>query len=174
MWTPVVANQVPKSENKKVDALSKIASTSFAHLTKKVLVEELKEKSINEAEVLAVVEEEGDTWMTPIYNYLTKETLPAEKEKARAVRRKSGRKRIFTKGRKTKQKQTKPSTDLERARKIEAKGTKRLKTVLKRQFPDRHDNVCAFNEVKTKSKSTPGYGIGKGVEKRTRNPIMIK
>ncbi|GJS19662.1 reverse transcriptase domain-containing protein [Tanacetum coccineum] len=42
--------QVPRSENKKADALSKIASTSFAHLTKQVLVEELKEKSINEAE----------------------------------------------------------------------------------------------------------------------------
>ncbi|GJU33467.1 reverse transcriptase domain-containing protein [Tanacetum coccineum] len=53
--------QVPRSENKKADALRKIASTSFAHLTKQVLVEELVEKSINEAEVLAVVEEEGDT-----------------------------------------------------------------------------------------------------------------
>nr|GEY89714.1 reverse transcriptase domain-containing protein [Tanacetum cinerariifolium] len=78
--------QVPKSENKKADALSKIASTSFTHLTKQVLVKELKEKSINEAEVLAVVGEEKDTWMTPIYNYHTGETLPAEKEKARAVR----------------------------------------------------------------------------------------
>ncbi|GJR83957.1 reverse transcriptase domain-containing protein [Tanacetum coccineum] len=57
--------QVPRSENKKADALSKIASTSFAHLSKQVLVEELKEKSINEKEVLAVVEEEGHTWMTP-------------------------------------------------------------------------------------------------------------
>ncbi|GKF36750.1 reverse transcriptase domain-containing protein, partial [Tanacetum coccineum] len=83
--------QVPRSENKKADALSKIASTSFAHLTNQVLVEELKEMSINEAEVLAVVEEEGDTRMTPIYNYFTEETLPAEKEKARAMRRKSGR-----------------------------------------------------------------------------------
>ncbi|GJW76281.1 hypothetical protein Tco_0137963 [Tanacetum coccineum] len=83
--------QVPISENKKVDALSKIAPTSFAHLTKQVLVEELKDKSINEAEVLAVVEEEGDTWMTPIYKYLTEETLPTEKEKARAIRCKSGR-----------------------------------------------------------------------------------
>ncbi|GJS51747.1 reverse transcriptase domain-containing protein [Tanacetum coccineum] len=46
--------QVPRSENKKADALSKIASTSFAHLSKQVLVEELKEKSINEKEVLAV------------------------------------------------------------------------------------------------------------------------
>ncbi|GJR32148.1 hypothetical protein Tco_1108380 [Tanacetum coccineum] len=77
------------SENKKADALSKIASTSFAHLTKQVLVEVLKEKSINESEVLTVVEEEGNTWMTPIYEYLTEEILPAEKKKARAVRLKS-------------------------------------------------------------------------------------
>ncbi|GKD72126.1 reverse transcriptase domain-containing protein, partial [Tanacetum coccineum] len=83
--------QVPRSENKKADALSKITSTSFAHLSKQVLVEELIEKSINEVEVLAVVEEEGDTWMTPIYEYLTEETLPAEVNKARAVRRKSQR-----------------------------------------------------------------------------------
>ncbi|GJW74190.1 reverse transcriptase domain-containing protein [Tanacetum coccineum] len=55
--------QVPRSENKKADALSKIASTSFAHLSKQVLVEELKEKSINE-------------------------TLPADVKEARAVRRK--------------------------------------------------------------------------------------
>ncbi|GJV89181.1 reverse transcriptase domain-containing protein [Tanacetum coccineum] len=83
--------QVPRSENKKADALSKIASTSFAHLTKQVLFEELNEKFINKAEVLAVVEEEEDTWMTLIYSYLTEETLFAEKEKARAIQRKSGR-----------------------------------------------------------------------------------
>ncbi|GJR42486.1 reverse transcriptase domain-containing protein [Tanacetum coccineum] len=83
--------QVPRSENKRADALSKIASTSFAHLTKQVPVEELKEKSINKVEVLAVVEEEGNTWMTPIYNYLTEETLPTKKEKARAIRCKSRR-----------------------------------------------------------------------------------
>ncbi|GKA20128.1 reverse transcriptase domain-containing protein [Tanacetum coccineum] len=55
--------QVPRSENKKADALSKIASTSFAHLSKQVLVEELNEKSINE--VLAIVEEERHTWIVP-------------------------------------------------------------------------------------------------------------
>ncbi|GJR55328.1 reverse transcriptase domain-containing protein [Tanacetum coccineum] len=53
--------QVPRGENKKVDALNKMASTSFAHLSKQVLVEELKEKSIDEREVLAVVEEEERT-----------------------------------------------------------------------------------------------------------------
>ncbi|GJY88364.1 reverse transcriptase domain-containing protein [Tanacetum coccineum] len=83
--------QVPRSENKKVNALSKIASTSFTHLSKQVLVEELKEKSINEKEILAIVEEEGNTWMTPICEYLTKEILPADKKKARAIRHKAVR-----------------------------------------------------------------------------------
>ncbi|GJX72513.1 reverse transcriptase domain-containing protein [Tanacetum coccineum] len=80
--------QIPRSENKKADALSKIASTSFAHLSKQVLVEELKEKSISEVEVLVVVEEERDTWMTPIFKYLAEETLPTDIKKARAIRRK--------------------------------------------------------------------------------------
>ncbi|GJT16299.1 reverse transcriptase domain-containing protein [Tanacetum coccineum] len=52
--------QIHRNENKKADALSKIASTSFAHLSKQVLDKELKEKSISEVEILAVLEE-GDT-----------------------------------------------------------------------------------------------------------------
>nr|GEU58795.1 reverse transcriptase domain-containing protein [Tanacetum cinerariifolium] len=83
--------QVPRSENKKADTLNKITSTSFAHLSKQVLVEELKEKSINELIVLAMVEDEGDTWMTLIYEHLIEETPPAEVNKVRAVRRKSQR-----------------------------------------------------------------------------------
>ncbi|GKE27712.1 reverse transcriptase domain-containing protein [Tanacetum coccineum] len=83
--------QVPKSKNKKADALSKITSTSFAHLSKQVLVEELKERSINKVEVLVVVEEEGNTWMTPIHEYHTEGTLLTEVNKARAVRPKSQR-----------------------------------------------------------------------------------
>nr|GEV00773.1 reverse transcriptase domain-containing protein [Tanacetum cinerariifolium] len=63
--------QVPRGENKKADALSKIASTSFAHLSKQVLVEELKEKSIDEKEVLAVVEKEGRTPLQA--NYVLRE-----------------------------------------------------------------------------------------------------
>ncbi|GJY65920.1 reverse transcriptase domain-containing protein [Tanacetum coccineum] len=64
---------------------------NFAHLSKQVLVEELKEKSKNEKEILVVVEEEGNTWMTPICEYLTKEILPADKKKARAIHRKAAR-----------------------------------------------------------------------------------
>nr|GEU42228.1 reverse transcriptase domain-containing protein [Tanacetum cinerariifolium] len=41
-----------------------------------VLVEVLKEKSIQEEEVTTVVEEEGPTWMTPIMKYLKDGTLP--------------------------------------------------------------------------------------------------
>ncbi|GJS73363.1 reverse transcriptase domain-containing protein [Tanacetum coccineum] len=82
--------QIPRSDNKKADALSKIASTSFAHLTKQVLVEVLKEKSIEETEILlAAVEEEGHSWMTPLLEYLTDGTLPAEVKKARSIRIKS-------------------------------------------------------------------------------------
>nr|GEW07710.1 reverse transcriptase domain-containing protein [Tanacetum cinerariifolium] len=54
-------SQVPKSENKQADALSKIASTSFANLSKQILVDEMKKNSISEVEILAIVEEEGDT-----------------------------------------------------------------------------------------------------------------
>ncbi|GJU11053.1 reverse transcriptase domain-containing protein [Tanacetum coccineum] len=79
--------QVPRSENKKADALIKIASTSFVNLSKQVLVEELKEKSIGEVEILAVVEEKGDTWMTSIFKYLEKGTLPVDMQKAKAIRR---------------------------------------------------------------------------------------
>ncbi|GKF07489.1 reverse transcriptase domain-containing protein [Tanacetum coccineum] len=84
-----IIKQIPISKNKKADALSKIASTSFTYLSKQVLVKELKEKSISEVEVLVVVEEEEDTWMTPIFKYLAEETLPMDMKKARAIRRKS-------------------------------------------------------------------------------------
>ncbi|GJS50747.1 reverse transcriptase domain-containing protein [Tanacetum coccineum] len=78
------SNKSLEMKTKKADALNKIASTSFAYLSKQVLVEELKEKSISEVEILAVVEEEGDTWITSIFEYLKDETLPTDMKKARA------------------------------------------------------------------------------------------
>ncbi|GJW62960.1 reverse transcriptase domain-containing protein [Tanacetum coccineum] len=78
--------QVLRSHYKKADALSKIASTSFAHLSKQVLVEVLQEKSIQEREVAAVVEEEGPTWITPITEYLKDGVLPDDKNEANKLR----------------------------------------------------------------------------------------
>ncbi|GKD79658.1 reverse transcriptase domain-containing protein [Tanacetum coccineum] len=55
------------------------------------MAEELKEKSISEVEILAMVKEEGDTWMTPLFKYHAEGTLPAGVKKARAIRCKSWR-----------------------------------------------------------------------------------
>ncbi|GJR46177.1 reverse transcriptase domain-containing protein [Tanacetum coccineum] len=52
-----------------------------ANLT--LLVSKTRKKAVHEREVLAIVEEEEKTWMTPIYEYLTKEILPEDKKKAR-------------------------------------------------------------------------------------------
>nr|GEX40126.1 reverse transcriptase domain-containing protein [Tanacetum cinerariifolium] len=81
--------QVPLSKNKKANTLSKIASTSFAHLSKQVLVEVLETKSITAKEVTAVIEEEGTTWMTELVNYLKEGTLPEDEKKARKLRLKA-------------------------------------------------------------------------------------
>ncbi|GJV27727.1 reverse transcriptase domain-containing protein [Tanacetum coccineum] len=86
--------QVLRSKNKKADALCKMASLALRPSQQTGVVEggkKLKEKSMNESEVLAVVEEEEDSWMTPIHEYLTDETLPAKRKKARAIKRKSQR-----------------------------------------------------------------------------------
>nr|GEX21194.1 reverse transcriptase domain-containing protein [Tanacetum cinerariifolium] len=85
-FTDFSISQVSRSKNKKADALSKIASTSFAHLSKQVLVEVLKDKSIKEKEVTTVVEEDRPNWMTPIVEYLKEGTLPNDRKEARKLR----------------------------------------------------------------------------------------
>nr|GEV14250.1 reverse transcriptase domain-containing protein [Tanacetum cinerariifolium] len=85
-FTNFSISQVPRSKNKKADSLSKIASTSFAHLSKQALVEILKEKSIKEKEVTTVVEEDGPTWMTSIMEYLKEWTLPSDRKESKKLR----------------------------------------------------------------------------------------
>nr|GEU52172.1 reverse transcriptase domain-containing protein [Tanacetum cinerariifolium] len=88
-FTTFSISQVPRSKNKKADALSKIASTSFAHLSKQVLVEVLKNKSIKDKEVATVIEEDGPTWMTQLVDYLKEGILPENKKEARKLRLKA-------------------------------------------------------------------------------------
>nr|GEW28530.1 hypothetical protein [Tanacetum cinerariifolium] len=88
-FTTFSSSQVPRSKNKKADALSKIASTSFSHLSKQVLVDVLETKSITGKEVTAVIEEEGPTWMTELVDYLKKGILPGDEKEARKVRLKA-------------------------------------------------------------------------------------
>ncbi|GKE53112.1 reverse transcriptase domain-containing protein, partial [Tanacetum coccineum] len=74
---------IPRAENRKADALSKLAAVQFDHLSIEVLVEVLNERSVITPEVNIVVEEEGLTWMTPIRNYLEKGKLPKDPIDAR-------------------------------------------------------------------------------------------
>ncbi|KAI3795496.1 hypothetical protein L1987_38151 [Smallanthus sonchifolius] len=71
--------QVPRSKNKQADALSKL---TFAHLTKKVLVEVLKAPSICEEEIHDVITEEEKNWMTPVIDFLKEEKLPDDEAEA--------------------------------------------------------------------------------------------
>ncbi|GJR79394.1 hypothetical protein Tco_0150179 [Tanacetum coccineum] len=67
-----------RDQNKKVDALSNLASMNFSRLAKEVLVEVLHEKSIVQKEVVDIIKEEGESWMLPIQEYLLFGTLPKD------------------------------------------------------------------------------------------------
>ncbi|XP_071921711.1 uncharacterized protein [Coffea arabica] len=75
--------RVPRSQNKRVDALSKLASSSFAHLSKEVLVEVVKQKNIDPVRVLAI--DSPATWMTPLLDFLSSGVLPKDKIEARRL-----------------------------------------------------------------------------------------
>ncbi|GKD72159.1 reverse transcriptase domain-containing protein [Tanacetum coccineum] len=66
--------QVHHSRNKRAYALSKLASSSLAHLTKKVLVEVIPCRS-TEAATINIVTESEVTCMNPIVEYLKDEKL---------------------------------------------------------------------------------------------------
>ncbi|GJQ97443.1 reverse transcriptase domain-containing protein [Tanacetum coccineum] len=59
-------SHIPRDENRKADALSKLAAVQCEGLPKGVLIEELNERSVDMAEVNAIIEEATRTWMTPI------------------------------------------------------------------------------------------------------------
>ncbi|XP_071739687.1 uncharacterized protein [Rutidosis leptorrhynchoides] len=78
--------QIPRNKNKKADVLSKLATLTFDHLHKKVLVEVLKDKSVDEKVVVATVEEREPCWITPYVKYLQDGTLPTDAMEARRIR----------------------------------------------------------------------------------------
>ncbi|GJV56707.1 reverse transcriptase domain-containing protein [Tanacetum coccineum] len=77
--------QVPRSRNRRADALSKLASSSFAHLTKKVLVKVIQCRS-TEATTINVINESEVTWMSAIVEYLKDGKLPDDPIAARRIR----------------------------------------------------------------------------------------
>ncbi|GJX02884.1 reverse transcriptase domain-containing protein [Tanacetum coccineum] len=77
---------VRRNQNKKSDALSKLASMTFEHLTKEVLVKILTKRLIEEKEVLKVDMQERKSWMDPIHEYLLSGLLPEDTKEARKIR----------------------------------------------------------------------------------------
>ncbi|GKB94574.1 reverse transcriptase domain-containing protein [Tanacetum coccineum] len=77
---------IRRNQNKKADALRKLASMTFEHLTKEVLVEVLARRSIEEKEVLQVETKEEESWMTPIHKYLLSSLLPEDSKESRKTR----------------------------------------------------------------------------------------
>ncbi|GJQ94608.1 reverse transcriptase domain-containing protein [Tanacetum coccineum] len=77
---------VRRNQNKKAYALSKLASLTFEHLTKELLVEVLTKRSIEEKEVLEVETQERKSWMDPIHEYLLSGLLPEDTREARKIK----------------------------------------------------------------------------------------
>ncbi|GJX45200.1 reverse transcriptase domain-containing protein [Tanacetum coccineum] len=71
----------PRLKNKRADALIKLASSSFAHLIKKVLVEVIPCQS-TEIKMVNTIEELGTTWIDPMISYLEDGYLPEDLEHA--------------------------------------------------------------------------------------------
>nr|KAJ0194140.1 hypothetical protein LSAT_V11C800404620 [Lactuca sativa] len=66
--------QISQGKNARADALRKLASTSYDHLTKKVLVEELLERSIDNQKVNTI--SAPPEWTKPFVDYLCHGVLP--------------------------------------------------------------------------------------------------
>ncbi|GJT25585.1 reverse transcriptase domain-containing protein [Tanacetum coccineum] len=84
-FTNLQISHIPREENRKVDALSKLTAVQCEGLTKGVLIEELNERSVDTAEVNAIIEEATRTWMTPIQEYIEKKILPEDATEARTI-----------------------------------------------------------------------------------------
>ncbi|GJX11073.1 reverse transcriptase domain-containing protein [Tanacetum coccineum] len=74
--------RVRRDQNKKADALSKLASMTLSKLAKEVLVEVLHEKSIVEKEMTDIIKKDGENWMEPIREYLLLGKLPNDRPRS--------------------------------------------------------------------------------------------
>ena len=75
--------QVPRSKNNHVDALSLLASIIDDRIGRRVPVKILAQSSMTEAEICAV--QQNPIWMDAIHTYLTNGTLPEDKAEAKSV-----------------------------------------------------------------------------------------
>ncbi|XP_074356271.1 uncharacterized protein LOC141695968 [Apium graveolens] len=90
-FTEVNLEQIPCAENANADALDKLGSHRVATLLGVIPLEIQKQPSIFQAMVMGVDVQKEESWVTPILDYITKGTLPADKDEARRIKYKEGR-----------------------------------------------------------------------------------
>ncbi|XP_056864067.1 uncharacterized protein LOC130511206 [Raphanus sativus] len=85
--------QIPREHNSQADVLANLGSaletTSHTSIPILVLQWPATEKETEPEEVSVV--DEGETWMTPITNYLRYDTLPEDRDESRKIRRQAAR-----------------------------------------------------------------------------------
>ncbi|KAK0588330.1 hypothetical protein LWI29_038096 [Acer saccharum] len=86
--------RISREHNSQADALAKLASTSDMKLPRTITVLRLPSSNLSEDHQIGVLipEPVGESWMTPIMNYLRDGTLPEDKGTAQRVRRQAPRK----------------------------------------------------------------------------------
>nr|GEW98101.1 integrase, catalytic region, zinc finger, CCHC-type, peptidase aspartic, catalytic [Tanacetum cinerariifolium] len=90
LYTDGASNeQGSKAENRKADALSKLAAVQCEGLTKGGIDEELNKRSVDTIEANTIIKEATRTWMTPIQEYIEKKILPEDATEARTIQEKA-------------------------------------------------------------------------------------
>ncbi|XP_021722675.1 uncharacterized protein LOC110690154 [Chenopodium quinoa] len=80
---------VPRAQNSQADALARLASSSFNDLERTVMVEVLKQRSIDESAKEVHCIRQGEQWYEKILTYLLTGALPIEKEESRKIKKDS-------------------------------------------------------------------------------------
>ncbi|XP_058742696.1 uncharacterized protein LOC131615241 [Vicia villosa] len=90
-FTKAEVEHIPREHNSRADVLSKLASTRKKGGNKSVIQEILSRSSVDkDAQPLPVLAIGDDRcWMTPVYNFLTKDELPTDVKEASAIKRRA-------------------------------------------------------------------------------------
>lgn len=78
---------VPRSQNNQADALSKLGAAGNLDKNKPVIVMDIPNSSIEDGLGETLVAEVRETWMTPMWSFLTSRALPTDPLTARRIKK---------------------------------------------------------------------------------------